>query len=104
MEEKRYLEDLKKEFQNPGREFRGTPFWSWNTKVESVDLEKQIEQFQEMGMGGFYMHTRVGLDTEYMEVFLWTASKRRFRLPKKKGSMPVSTMKTAGPPDTLAGR
>lgn len=85
MEEKRYLEDLKKEFQNPGREFRGTPFWSWNTKVESVDLEKQIEQFQEMGMGGFYMHTRVGLDTEYMGSVFMDCIKKAVQIAKDKG-------------------
>lgn len=54
------------EFKNPPKEYRGTPFWAWNTKLEPDMLESQIEQFAEMGMGGFYIHTRVGLDTEYL--------------------------------------
>ena len=53
-------------FQNPGKEYRGTPFWSWNTKLDPCVIEEQVRQFKEMGMGGFYIHTRVGLDTEYM--------------------------------------
>lgn len=58
-------------FQNPSSEYRGAPFWAWNTKLDKEETLRQIEQFKEMGMGGFHMHTRVGLDTEYMgEEFL----------------------------------
>ena len=59
-------QEMIKVFQNPGKEYRGTPFWSWNTKLDPRDLEWQIKQFKKMGMGGFYIHTRVGLDTEYL--------------------------------------
>lgn len=54
------------EFQNPSNSYRGTPFWSWNTKLNTDILEDQVEQFARMGMGGFHIHTRVGLDTEYL--------------------------------------
>ena len=27
---------------------------------------RQIDNFADMGMGGFHMHVRTGLDTEYM--------------------------------------
>ncbi|MGF7144843.1 hypothetical protein HNQ56_003276 [Anaerotaenia torta] len=57
-----YLE----EFKNPSSMFRGAPFWSWNCKLEKEVLLKQIDYFHEMGMGGFTMHCRTGLDTEYM--------------------------------------
>ena len=53
-------------FQNPPAEYRGTPFWSWNTKLEKNRLKEQIDIFEEMGMGGFHIHSRIGLDTEYL--------------------------------------
>ncbi len=54
-------------FKNPDSRFRGAPFWAWNTKLEKEKLKKQIGYFKEMGMGGFHMHSRTGLDTPYME-------------------------------------
>ncbi len=53
-------------FQNPTSEYRGTPFWAWNCKLKEDQLLRQIGQLQEMGMGGFHIHCRVGLDTEYL--------------------------------------
>lgn len=53
-------------FKNPTSEYRGCPLWSWNTKLEKKKLLRQIDHLSEMGMGGFHMHVRTGLDTEYM--------------------------------------
>lgn len=53
-------------FKNPTAEYRGAPFWSWNCKLNKEILEKQIIGFKKMGLGGFNMHARVGLDTEYL--------------------------------------
>lgn len=53
-------------FKEPTAEYKGTPFWSWNTKLEKNLLLEQIEQMKEMGMGGFHMHSRTGLDTSYL--------------------------------------
>jgi hypothetical protein len=53
-------------FKNPTAEYRGTPFWAWNCKLDKELLHRQIDQLKEMGMGGFHMHSRVGLDTEYL--------------------------------------
>lgn len=58
-------------FKNPPAEYRGTPFWSWNNKLDSRQLCSQIEIFKEMGLGGGHMHSRTGMGTEYMsEEFL----------------------------------
>ena len=58
-------------FAAPTAEYRGTPFWAWNTKLDRATLLEQIDVFQEMGLGGFHMHPRTGLATEYMgEEFL----------------------------------
>ena len=53
-------------FKNPTSEYRGTPFWAWNTVLNANDLTWQIEQFKQMGFGGFHMHSRVGMATEYL--------------------------------------
>ena len=53
-------------FRNPTSEYRGTPFWAWNCKLEKEELERQIEVLKEMGFGGFHMHSRSGLSTEYL--------------------------------------
>ncbi|MBR3393305.1 MAG: hypothetical protein IKG51_04250 [Firmicutes bacterium] len=53
-------------FKHPGSEYRGTPFWAWNGKLEKEELKRQIEIFQQMGFGGFHMHVRTGLETEYL--------------------------------------
>jgi hypothetical protein len=53
-------------FLDPPREYRGAPFWAWNHKQEEKATVAQVKHFDEMGMGGFHMHTRVGLDIPYM--------------------------------------
>ncbi len=53
-------------FQNPTSEYRGTPFWSWNTKLDKETISEQISHLKEMGFGGFHIHSRTGLDTEYL--------------------------------------
>ena len=42
------------------------PFWSWNDKLEQKKLIKQIERMRDCGFGGFFMHARSGLKTEYL--------------------------------------
>ncbi len=46
--------------------FRGAPFWSWNDKLDLEELRRQIREFHRQGLGGFFMHARIGLDTPYM--------------------------------------
>ncbi len=53
-------------FKNPGCEYRGAPFWAWNCKLDKDELLRQIEVFKKMGFGGYHMHPRVGLATEYL--------------------------------------
>lgn len=46
--------------------YRSLPFWSWNTKLEPEKLREQIRWMKEKGIGGFFMHARGGLETEYL--------------------------------------
>lgn len=57
---------LIRDFTNPDSRFRGKPFWAWNGKLEPRELRRQIRIMKRMGLGGFFMHSRVGLDTPYL--------------------------------------
>lgn len=45
---------------------KSLPFWSWNDKLDKKELEKQIEWMHDKNFGGFFMHARAGLKTEYL--------------------------------------
>lgn len=57
---------LREMFQNPGNEYRGAPFWSWNDQLDAQELDRQIDEIERAGMGGFFIHSRSGLLTEYL--------------------------------------
>ncbi len=40
-------------FDRPGNEFRGAPFWSWNSRLDPEELRRQIHELRRMGFGGF---------------------------------------------------
>ena len=58
------MEQNKYKFHNVKRQ--SVPFWSWNDKLENARLEKQVEWMKNEGFGGFFMHARSGLNTEYL--------------------------------------
>jgi len=55
-----------KDFASPGAEFRGKPFWAWNGRLEPEELRRQVRVMRQMGLGGFFMHSRLGLETPYL--------------------------------------
>ncbi len=59
---KHFLEQAKEE----ASAYRPLPFWSWNDKLEEEELREQINRMHEIGMGGFFMHARGGLETDYL--------------------------------------
>ena len=59
-------EKLIKTFTSPGVEYRGKPFWSWNGELRGEELVRQAHIMKEMGLGGYFMHSRTGLITEYL--------------------------------------
>jgi len=54
------------QFRSPPARFRAAPFWAWNTRLEKERLFRQIDVMREMGMGGFHLHVRTGLEDEYL--------------------------------------
>ena len=47
-------------------DYQPVPFWSWNDRLEPDELRRQIRAMKKAGMGGFFMHARGGLETEYL--------------------------------------
>lgn len=47
-------------------DYQSIPFWSWNNEIEPEELVRQIEDMKAAGIGGFIMHARIGLKTEYL--------------------------------------
>lgn len=72
-------------FASPTAEYRGTPLWAWNTKLDLDQLLCQIDHLEEMGLGGFHMHSRVGLDTEYLGEEFMDIVKKCVERAKEKG-------------------
>ena len=48
------------------KDFRSIPFWSWNDELKKEKAIDQINWMKEQGFGGFFMHARGGLTTEYL--------------------------------------
>lgn len=64
------MDELEREFRlignvGKGSAFRGAPFWSWNDKLDPEELRRQIRVMQKGGLGGHFMHARIGLETPY---------------------------------------
>jgi len=54
------------DFKNVEKKYRPIPFWSWNEKLDTKETARQVDLMDKAGMGGFFMHARGGLQTEYM--------------------------------------
>ena len=54
------------DFKNISNKYRPVPFWSWNEKLTVEETRRQIDLMNEAGIGGYFMHARGGLQTEYM--------------------------------------
>ena len=58
-------------FINPPNEFRSFPFYSINDRLDTTEIKKQIGGFKQAGFGGFYLHSRDGLLTEFLGDEWW---------------------------------
>lgn len=52
--------------KNLPNEYKPIPFWSWNDRLDPAELCRQIRWMHSQGIGGFFMHARGGLKTEYL--------------------------------------
>ena len=64
---KNYVKErMMMDFKNIPKSYRPIPFWSWNEKLNTEETKRQAELMDKAGIGGFFMHARGGLETEYM--------------------------------------
>ena len=55
-----------KNIEHIPKEYRPIPFWSWNEKLNTDETARQVQVMDKVGIGGFFMHARGGLQTVYM--------------------------------------
>ncbi len=60
------IDGLRREFVNPGCEFRFAPFWFINHELTEEETRWQVREMYRQGVGGFIYHPRHGLLTEYL--------------------------------------
>lgn len=46
--------------------YRSLFFWAWDDKLEPQEIRAQVRLMHEQGVGGFFMHSRFGLETPYL--------------------------------------
>ena len=79
------MNNLVREFRDPPPIFRGAPFWSWNERLQPEELARQARDMQAHGMGGFFMHSRDGLETVYMGTEWMECIRETVRVAKETG-------------------
>lgn len=60
------MKQFPKKLNDPPKQYRGVPFWSWNDRLDPEFLKWQIREMDRAGLGGYFMHARGGLRTKYM--------------------------------------
>lgn len=46
--------------------YRPLPFWSLNDRLSPEEMQRQVREMAEKGCGGYFLHARSGLLTDYM--------------------------------------
>lgn len=59
-------DDWINDFKNPPMNYRPVPFWSWNESMEPEIIRYQMNLMAKAGIGGCFVHSRIGLTTPYM--------------------------------------
>ena len=57
---------LIKLFEDPPAEFRSAPLWVWHEIVTKEKIDLKLSEFKDKGFGGFFVHPRYGMITEYL--------------------------------------
>ena len=52
--------------QSPPPIYRPAPLWSWNEALPLDEVRRQVRELARGGLGGAFMHTRIGLTTPYL--------------------------------------
>ncbi len=60
------FEQLRPLFNNPPAAYRSAPLWVWNDDMTEEEIDTQLADFKEKGIGGVFVHPRPGLITPYI--------------------------------------
>ena len=76
------FEQLRVLFNNPPARYRSAPLWVWNDDMSEAEIDTQLADFKEKGIGGVFVHPRPGLITPYMSdrwnsLFKYTTERAR---------------------------
>ena len=77
--------NLKEHLKQDLTAYQSIPFWSWNDLLEPEELRRQIREMKKAGIGGFFMHARGGLMTEYLGDDWFTATQACIDEAEKQG-------------------
>ncbi|MBB3111543.1 hypothetical protein FHS18_003611 [Paenibacillus phyllosphaerae] len=53
-------------YAQPSSAYRIQPFWFWNGEMDDRELERQIREMADKGLGGFFLCPRQGLQIPYL--------------------------------------
>lgn len=62
----RSFEQLRPLFNDPPAQYRSVPLWVWNDDMTEEEIDTQLADFKEKGIGGVFVHPRPGLITPYI--------------------------------------
>jgi hypothetical protein len=72
-------------FRNPPADFRSFPFYAINDSLGEAEIATQVRGFKEAGFGGFYLHSREGLITEFLGDEWWKIMEAAVRAGREAG-------------------
>ncbi|WP_248924238.1 glycosyl hydrolase [Paenibacillus hamazuiensis] len=74
-----------KQFHHPDAEYRIQPFWFWNGDMNPGEIERQIEEIHQKGVGGFFICPRQGLQVPYLSESWFDRVKVAIEAAKRRG-------------------
>lgn len=57
---------FEEEFKDPSQKYRIKPFWFWNGDMNEEEIEHQIKEMADKGLGGFFICARQGMSVSYL--------------------------------------
>lgn len=72
-------------FNDPPKENRIRPFWFLNGEIEEEQIEKQILEMKDKGLGGFILCARQGMTVPYLSDEWFAIGRRIVELAKRRG-------------------
>jgi hypothetical protein len=91
-------------FQKPTSEYRGCPVWSWTGALDPDRLVAQVDDFAAMGMGGFHVQPRDGLDADYLGPEFVEVVKKVIEKAREKNLLVGLSDEDRGPSGSGGGR